>query len=318
MIKELLIWEKYRPETIEDMVLPDRIIGSFKNGLKNNYIFHGHYGTGKTSLARILIGKYLKGKAYLELNSSYFTSVDTLRSEVDQFCKTNPMFDTDDNIKYVFLDEFERVSVQFQDAFKAFIEKYNNNVRFILTTNHYDKISEGIKSRFVSLNFDCINKEEEKDLKIKIFNRITNLLKTEQTNIEKKDLVYIINKSFPDIRSIIKNVGNFIETGEKDSVPTVSNKTKLELFELIYKKDFSYMDGYNFILNNFGDDRIDILIKMLGKDFTDWIIENKPSDIEKLFETNSIIADYTSKLNGQTDPFILGNTILGKIIRTLK
>ena len=137
-LEKLVINERYRPKTLEDIILPDRIKTPFKNGLNENYIFHGHFGTGKTSLARILIGTYSKDKAFLELNSSYFTSIEVLRNEVDRFCKTVPMFETNDDIKYVFLDEFERVLPQFQDAFKAFVEKYNKNVRFILNTNHYE------------------------------------------------------------------------------------------------------------------------------------------------------------------------------------
>jgi predicted AAA+ superfamily ATPase len=71
--------------------------------------------------------------------------------------------------KYIFLDEFERVSIQFQDAFKAFIEKYNKNVRFIITTNHINKISDGIKSRIPQINFDYQNLNEEKFLKNEIY-----------------------------------------------------------------------------------------------------------------------------------------------------
>ena len=65
MYKNLLLWEKYRPKKIEDMILPQRILKHFENGISKNYIFHGEYGTGKTSLARILIGKYSKDKACL-------------------------------------------------------------------------------------------------------------------------------------------------------------------------------------------------------------------------------------------------------------
>ena len=312
-LEKLVINERYRPKTLEDIILPDRIKSPFKNGLNENYIFHGHFGTGKTSLARILIGTYSKDKAFLELNSSYFTSIEVLRNEVDKFCKTIPMFETNDDIKYVFLDEFERVSPQFQDAFKAFVEKYNKNVRFILNTNHYDKISKGIKSRFISINFDSLNKEEEKSLKINIFKSITNnILPKENTTIEKNDLIHLINKNFPDVRSIIKSLGNFIKTGEINSTPTVDTKTKLELYNLLYKQNLNYLDAYNFVLDNFGSDNIDIMFKMLGLDFTDWVIENKPEDVEKLFECNYVIANYITQLGTESDPFILGMTLFGK------
>ena len=175
-IKRLLLWEKWRPKTIEDTILPDRIKKQFENGITRNYIFYGSYGTGKTTLARILVGKYSKDKAYIELNSSLFTSIDVLRSEIDQFCRTAPILETEDEIKYVFLDEVDRISPQYQDALKAFIEKYHEKVRFILTTNHINKISQGIKSRFTEINFDCQSIEEEKYLKTEIYKKINNVI----------------------------------------------------------------------------------------------------------------------------------------------
>ena len=213
-IKSILLWEKWRPKSLEEVILLPRIRKQFENGVTQNYIFHGHYGTGKTSLARILIGKYTKDKAFLELNSSLYTSIDVLRSEIENFCKVTPMMETESDIKYVFLDEFERVSVQFQDAFKAFIEKYNKNVRFIITTNHLNKVSDGIKSRIPQINFDCQSVEEEKFLKMEIFKRINNtVLPKESKEIPKDDLISIVSKKFPDFRSIMVEVQNYLETG---------------------------------------------------------------------------------------------------------
>ena len=161
-VKSLLLWEKWRPKNIDEVILLPRIRKQFENGISQHCILYGHYGTGKTSLARILIGKYTKETPCLELNCSMDTSIDILREEIQNFCKFTPMMETESDIKYVFLDEFERVSIQFQDAFKAFIEKYNKNVRFIITTNHLNKISDGIKSRIPQINFDCQSLEEEK------------------------------------------------------------------------------------------------------------------------------------------------------------
>jgi DNA polymerase III delta prime subunit len=312
-VDKLLLWEKWRPKKIDDIILLPRIKKYFERGINGNYILHGHYGTGKTSLARILIGKYTKDKPYLELNSSLYTSIDILRSEIENFCKFTPMMEVDSDIKYVFLDEFERVSTQFQDAFKAFIEKYNKNVRFIITTNHINKISDGIKSRIPQINFDCINVEEEKFLKKEIFKRVNNvILPSEGKDIPKEDLVNIINKKFPDFRSIIVEVQNHLETGSSgESLSNVSNKLKLELYKIIYDKNIEYEEIYNFLMSNFGADKIDIMIKLLGKTFIDWSISER-KNVEKLFECNYIIADYTQKLETNTDPIILGMTIIGK------
>lgn len=313
-IKKLLLWEKWRPKTMEDVILPPRIKKQFEEGITRNYIFHGHYGTGKTTLSRILIGKYDKSKAHLELNSSLFTSIDTLRSEIEQFCKTTPMLETDDDIKYVFLDEFERVSPQYQDAFKAFIEKYHKNVRFILTTNHINKISQGIKSRFTEINFDCQSIEEEKYLKTEIFKRINNvILPTEGKEISKENLASIITKKFPDFRSIMMEVQNYIETGElNQGTANVSTKLKLELYNMLYDKDMDYEKIYHFLMSKFGSDKIDIMINLLGKGFIDWSITEKRENIDKLFKTSYIISDYSPKLESNTDPIILGMTVIGK------
>ena len=313
-VKNLLLWEKYRPKKIEDVILPPRIKKQFENGISKNYIFYGHYGTGKTSLARILIGKYTKDKAFLELNSSLYTSIDTLRNDIEKFCKTQPILETEDPIKYVFLDEFERVSSQYQDALKAFIETYHKNVRFILTTNHLGKISEGIKSRFTCVDFDCQSSEEEKLLKQEIYKKIINEVSPKEGfEISKDDLVKLITKKFPDFRGVFVELQNFKENGELNlDTSNVSGKLKQDLFEMIFNKNMDYESIYHFLMSNFGAEKIDVLFKLLGKDFTTYFIKEKKGDIEKLFEINYIVSDYNWMLDTNTDPIILGMTVIGK------
>ena len=317
-VKSLLLWEKWRPKNIDEVILLPRIRKQFENGISQHCILYGHYGTGKTSLARILIGKYTKETPCLELNCSMDTSIDILREEIQNFCKFTPMMETESDIKYVFLDEFERVSIQFQDAFKAFIEKYNKNVRFIITTNHLNKISDGIKSRIPQINFDCQGVDEERYLKTELYKRINNVILPEEgKQIPKEDLISIITKKFPDFRSIMVEVQNYLETGDLGSNSSnVSNKVKLELYNLIYDKSLDYEKIYHFLMTNFGADKIDVMIKLLGKPFIDWSISEK-KNIDKLFDCNYIIADYSSKLETNTDPIVLGLTIVGKFRDTL-
>ena len=318
-VNKLLLWEKWRPKTIDDIILLPRIRKELESGVNQHYIFHGHYGTGKTSLARILIGRYSKETPYLELNCSMDTSIDVLRTEIDNFCKFTPMMDTNSDIKYVFLDEFERVSANFQDAFKAFIERYNRNVRFIITTNHINKISDGLKSRIKQIGFDCQGVEEEKYLKQEIYKKITNeILPKEESEIPKEDLVNIITKKFPDFRSVLVEVQSYLETGSiSDGTGNVSAKVKLELYNTLYE-DLDFEKTYHFLMSNFGAEKIDVMIKLLGKPFIDWCITDKKESVNKLFETAYVIADYTSKLETATDPLILGITIIGKFRDILK
>lgn len=310
--KNLLLWEKWRPKTIEDTILPDRIKKNFEQGVTKNYIFYGNYGTGKTTLARILIGKYSKDKAFLELNSSLYTSIDTLRSDIEKFCKTVPMFESNDPIKYVFLDEFERVSPQYQDALKAFIEQYHANVRFILTTNHINKISDGIKSRFTSINFECQNSEEEKIVKTGIFKRVISISEKEEIKIEKDQLISLINKKFPDIRSIFVELQNIKETGDlSNTTSNINNKLKIDTYNLIYDKSADFEKSYHFLMSYYGAEKIDLLFQVLGKSFIEWSLQ-EGKNTDKLFKCSYIISDYRSKLDGQTDPILLGMTVIGK------
>lgn len=313
-IKSLLLWEKWRPKTIEDVILLPRIRKQFENPVSQNYIFHGTYGSGKTTLARILVGRYTKDKPYLELNSSLYTSIDVLRSEIEDFCKFVPMMESASDIKYVFLDEFERVSPQFQDAFKAFIEKYNKNVRFIITTNHLNKVSDGIKSRIAKIDFDCHGIDEEKYLKTEMYKRIANtILPKEGREIPKDVLISIITKKFPDFRSIMVEIQNYLETGLLSvGSSNVSTKIKLDLYGSLYDKSLSDESIYHFLMKTFGPEKIDVMISLLGRPFIEWSISEKRENIGKLFECSYIVTDYASKLETNTDPIILGMTIIGK------
>jgi DNA polymerase III delta prime subunit len=223
------------------------------------------------------------------------------------------MFESNSDIKYVFLDEFERVSAQFQDAFKAFIEKYNNSVRFIITTNHINKISDGLKSRIKTVNFDCVDLEEERYLKTEFYKRIqNNILPKEEKEISKENLGGIINKKFPDFRSILVEVQDFLETGDiNDGVSNISNKIKIDLFNFLYENG-DYESVYHFLMTNFGQEKIDSMIKLLGKPFIDWSIENK-KNIDKLFEVAHTICEYTLILESSIDHIIVGISFIGKI-----
>jgi len=318
-VNKLLLWEKWRPRNMDELIVLPRIRKHFENGLNGNYIFYGNFGTGKTSLARILIGKYTKDKPFIEINSSLATSINILRTEIEDFCKFTPMMNSDSDIKYVFLDEFDRTSAEFQDAFKAFIEKYSKRgVRFIITTNHINKIDGGIKSRIPQINFDCQNLEEEKYLKQEIFKRISKtILPEEGEEIPKEALVQIINKKFPDFRSIMVETEIYIQTKDiGENSCNVSNKVKLDLYNVIYDNSMDYEKIYHFLMNSFGADKIDVLIKLLGKPFIDWSLTEGKS-VDKLFDCNKIISDYGTKLENNIDPIVLGMTIIGEFRRIL-
>lgn len=310
-MKELLLWEKYRPKTIEDIVLPDRILNQFKDGIDMNYIFHGNYGTGKTTLARILIGKYTKDKNFLEVNASLYTSIEILRNDIETFCKSTNILDVNDSMKYVFLDEFERASSQFQDAFKAFVEHYSGRVRFILTTNHFNKISDGIKSRFSAINFTPDNDEHISMMK-SFFNRIKSICQKESIEITDQQIVDLIKRKFPDMRSVMVELQRFKLTGSFNTISNVNDNLKIELYRILFKKGISYDNIYHFVMDNFGDDGIDNLFLLLSRPFVEFMIEKNQS-VDKLFKCNKIVSEAHSKFETRVDPIILGMTCIGQL-----
>lgn len=320
-MKQLLLSEKYRPKKINEMVLLPRIQKIFENGLNENVILYGHFGTGKTSLARILIGRYTKDTPKLELNSSFYTSIDVLRSKIDDFCSKVYMgldMSVDikvDSMKYVFLDEFERTSQQYQDALKAYIEEYSaKNVRFILVTNHINKVSKGIISRFSTVNFDCQDAIEEKTLKTLFFKRINDIIApNEGFGISKEDLAKIINKNFPDFRQTLIALDHFRRNGEISASSNIDFKKRDELFRIALGEKKSFDEIYHFIMDNFGAEKVDEMISLLGRPFVDYVIANNPQFTDKLFKACNVVTDHTRLLETNTDPIVLGITVLSRI-----
>jgi len=320
-MKQLLLADKYRPKTMEDIILLPRIQKFFENGLNDNVILYGHFGTGKTSLARILIGRYTKDAPKLELNSSYYTSIDDLRTKIDDFCSKVYMgldMSVDiksDSMKYVFLDEFERTSKQYQDALKAYIEDYSTkNVRFILVTNHIDKVSKGITSRLSSINFDCQDAGEEKFLKTLFYKRIQEVIApAEGFEISKEDLAKIINKNFPDFRQTLIALDHFRRNGEISASSNIDIKKRDELFKIALGEQKTFDEIYHHIMDNFGADKVDEMISLLGRPFVDYVIANQPKHTEKLFKVCNVVTDHTRLLETNTDPIMLGITVLSRI-----
>ena len=130
--------------------------------------------------------------------------------------------------------------------------------------------------------------------------------------IPKEKLVSIINKNFPDFRNTIMDVQSFIETGDISSTQNVSNKLKIDLYELIFDKTSSYSDIYHFLMNNFGQDKVDVMLKLLERPFVDWSMK-EGKDVNKLFKANRILTINFPLLDTSTDPIILGMNVIGEL-----
>jgi len=147
------LWiEKYRPKTLDDIILSDdtrNFILSCKDKKEiPNLLFSGIQGIGKTSLAKIIVNDILACQ-YLYINASDENGIDTIRNKVVGFSKTKSL---DGNLKVIILDEVDGISLEAQKALRNTMEEYSFNTRFILTGNYKHKIINALISRCQELN----------------------------------------------------------------------------------------------------------------------------------------------------------------------
>jgi DNA polymerase III delta prime subunit len=290
-----LFWEKYRPKTINDIILPDRIYDFVRNGIETNLLFFGKPGIGKTTLAKILVQNYP-----YELITSKL-GVDVIRGKVRDFCRQALPFDDPKNekIRVVYFEEFDRASNEMQEELKSFIEEYSHRVRFIATCNDIDKISEPIKSRFTLIDFN-LKLNEKDNIRKKMANKILSLLKMDGIEIPLDVLKKIIVENFPDFRK----TWNYIQyyTISKSDKFTNSNDYTT-LFERILQ-NFDTVSDWNYLEENWNDS-FDMTFKFLGRDFFDYVRTNHSDKMLHLPEYISLLSDYSDiRLPNATDPFI--------------
>lgn len=315
---ENLFWEKYRPKSLEDMIILPRIKKVVENGVKSNLILFGHFGTGKTSLARILI----KDKPVMYSNVSLNTSIEVLRTDIQRHVDTiSDIFNPVDGYKYVFLDEFEEASSSYQNALKAFIEEYADRVRFIFVTNHIHKVEPGIISRCTQLDFNPNTEEEIKWWKTECKKRLINISEKENIEIDELDIKRIITHNFPDIRQMVNVLGNIKQTGKVDYIVTSFNDTlKSKLYLTLENEDI--LGIQKFIMDYFGPEKVQELFNLCGRPLLETLIQKRPDLLktDKLGDIYSIVAEHSfwnTTIKGG-DPVVTGTSCLTNIQKIIK
>jgi len=238
-----LLEEKYRPQTIDDMILPEAERQKFKSYIKdgklpNLLLISNTPGIGKTTLTKIFVNELNKETKWI--NASKDNGVDVIRNSVEGFCSTGS-YNT--NGKLVIMDEADSLTVGTrtapgsQEILRGTIESFNKSSRFILTANYEDRFIEPLVSRLTKFNFDDIFQKNKKEVAVQIFNRLKFILENEGISYEANDVKEIVKTHFPSIR----NMTVAIERNTQDGKLIISDlgvATEFsELLSTVFGKD---------------------------------------------------------------------------------
>ena len=284
MIEFDKIWvEKYRPAKLDDLILDEgslRVVSQFKDEIPN-LLFVGSPGTGKTTLARIIVNDIL-GCNYLYINASDESGIDTIRHNITNFAQTKSF---DGGVKVVVLDEADGLTSQAQAALRNTMETYAKYCRFILTANYKHKIIPALQSRCQSLDLKPVVEQAAK--------RCFNILKQENVKVsdeQKKKFVRLVKRLFPDLRKTINEIQKSVIDGE---LCIDSNGSDSELLNSVFegiKKDSLKVRKY--LIENedrFQGDYDTLLANLLDH------VYSQPIDEFKKKQMITIIADHLYK-----------------------
>ena len=281
------LWtEKYRPTNISDTILPDNLKSTFDDFIKNgipNLLLSGGPGVGKTTTAKAMLDQV--GSDYLVINGSMNGGIDTLRNDIKSYASTVSL---NGGRKFVILDEADYLNPQStQPALRNFMEEYSKNCGFILTANYKNRIIEPLHSRCSVIEF-VISKQDKPTLANKFLQRVQHILKEENVDYDKKAVVELIIKYFPDWRRIINELQRYSSSGKIDVgiLTQMSDGSFNSLVQALKKKEFNQMRKW--VAENLDNDPTTIYRKLYDSCNTNM----KETSIPILVTT---IADYQYK-----------------------
>ena len=213
------IWvEKYRPQKIEDCILPENIKKTFQDFLSQgeipNMLLSGPPGIGKTTVAKALCNQ-LGADFYVINGSDEGRFLDTVRNSAKNFASTVSLTSSAKH-KVIIIDEADNTTPDVQLLLRASIEEFSKNCRFIFTCNYKNKIIEPLHSRCAVIDFS-INGKQKATIASQFFKRVNYILEQERVEADKKVLAELINKHFPDWRRVLNECQRYSVGGKIDS-----------------------------------------------------------------------------------------------------
>ena len=250
MSKSEFLWvEKYRPQTIEDCILPKGLKKTFQQivdtGDVHNMLLTGSSGLGKTTVARALCNQL--NLDYIIINASEESGIDVLRSKIKQFASSVSL---NGGTKVVILDEADYLNAQStQPALRGFIEEFSANCRFILTCNFKNRIIEPLHSRCSVIEFNT-TKKQLASLAASFMKRLQTILTSEGVDFNNEILAELIMRYAPDWRRVINECQRYSSSGEitSDILIGLSDQNIAALVGFLKGKDFKNMRSW--VTNN--------------------------------------------------------------------
>ena len=225
------LWvEKYRPRKLTEYVgnehLKQKVSDYLQSGDVPHLLFFGKAGTGKTTLAKLIVNSI--NCDHIIINASDENNVDTVRNKVKGFASTVGFKD----LKVIILDEFDYMTPNAQAILRNLMETFSKHCRFILTCNYVEKVIDPIQSRCQTFQ---IVPPTKKDVAV----QISQILGKEGIQFEPKDLVPIIDSSYPDIRKIINTCQLNSSKGKLklDTTSVIDSDIKSKVVEILKSND---------------------------------------------------------------------------------
>jgi DNA polymerase III delta prime subunit len=240
--EEQFLWvERYRPQKIDDCILPESLKKTFKDYIAQGELPHfllcGTAGVGKTTVAKALCNEI--GAEYVILNGSDTGGhIDTLRTTIKGFATSVSLTDAK---KVIILDEADYLQANStQPALRNYMEEFSANCRFIFTANYKNRIIEPIHSRCAVIEFKIDNKEKQ-EIAAAFFKRAVTILRQEDIEFDPKVVAELVTKHFPDYRRILNELQRYSVSGKIDSgiLVNMSQESFTDLVNLMKDKNFT-------------------------------------------------------------------------------